>query len=492
MTDGQLTAPPASGASRPHLQVTCAIIEQHGLILAAQRGETMAMALKWEFPGGKIMAGESPEHCLRRELHEEMGLVVEVGPSLPPATHGYPECIVTLHPFVCRIVEGEVILHEHRAVVWFSIDQVPELDWAEADIPVLAHYRRWLTFTAPSSGSTPGGETEMTDTTHILAGDIGGTKTNLAIYADGDTSQALFQASFASRDYADLETMTAEFLDRYGLAVQRAAFGVAGPVLNGRAKITKLAWQVDAEAFKACFALAEVVVVNDLVATACGIAGLPASDLICLNQGTPSPHGPLAVIAPGTGLGEAMMFWDGQRYRAQPTEGGHALFSPATRQQLALADFVLARQGRAESFDLMASGRGLPLIYDFLRQDGTHSEPPWLAKALAEAEDPAPVITNAALHREPSDPLCLDSIRLLVEIIAVESANLALKTLSTGGLFIGGGIPPKLKDLFHERFMDSFVRPGPMQGILAAMPVHLITNAETALLGAARLGMGLA
>lgn len=332
----------------------------------------------------------------------------------------------------------------------------------------------------------------MTDATCILAGDIGGTKTNLAIYAHGDITQTLAKESFASRDYADLETMVAEFLERSRLSVQKAAFGVAGPVLNGRAKITKLTWTVDAKAVKERFDFSKVVVVNDLVATAYGIAGLPASDIVCLNKGDAIKYGPLAVIAPGTGLGEAMMFWDGQRYQAQPTEGGHGLFSPATRQQLALAEYLFSRGGGPETFDLMASGRGLPLIYDFLKQEGAHTEPLWLGQSLADAVDPSPVITSAALQPNSPDPLCYDSLQLLVEIIAVEAANLGLKTLSTGGLFIGGGIPPKILSVFEKVFMASFVRGGHMRSLLAAMPVHLVINPETALLGAALLAMGLA
>lgn len=330
----------------------------------------------------------------------------------------------------------------------------------------------------------------MADITRILAGDIGGTKTNLAVYADSDPSRPLAQASYASRDYEDLETMVAEFLKSCGYTVKRAAFGVAGPVLNGRAKITKLTWSVDAKAISERFSLDETEVVNDLVATAYGIGSLPASDFLCLNKGVPIEHGPLAVIAPGTGLGEAMMFWDGQRYQAQPTEGGHGLFSPATKQQLALAEFLFVRGG-AETFDLLASGRGLPLIYDFLKQSGVHPEPVWLAQALEEAVDPAPVITSAAYNPAQRDPLCCASLQLLVEIVAVEAANLALKTLSTGGLFIGGGIPPKLISVFQEVFMASFVRPGALQPLLAAMPVRLILNPETALLGAVRLALGL-
>lgn len=320
----------------------------------------------------------------------------------------------------------------------------------------------------------------------ILAGDIGGTKTNLAVFREGELQRPLAQATFASSDYADLEIMVGEFLAGSGLVVQRAAFGVAGPVLHGRAKITKLTWVVDQEVIRARFKLTEVIVVNDLVATAHGIAALTKDDLICLNRGEPDLHGPVAVIAPGTGLGEAMMFWDGARYQAHATEGGHGLFSPASRQHLALADFLFDRHG-AVSFDLIASGRGLPLIYDFLKHQGAHQEPDWLAEAL-RAGDPSPVITKAALDPGAPNPLCLDALRLLVEIIAVECRNLAFKSLSTGGLFIGGGIPPRIAPVFNDHFLEAFLGQGVLRGLLAAMPVQLITNPQTALLGAARLG----
>ena len=322
----------------------------------------------------------------------------------------------------------------------------------------------------------------------ILAGDIGGTKTNLAVFADGNPRKPLCEASFASIAYADLETMVAEFLGSCGLTVHRAAFGVAGPVIEGWAKVTKLSWLIKPEAIMKAFALSDVVVVNDLVSTAHGIAALADHDLICLNQGRAVKHGPLAVIAPGTGLGEALMFWDGSRYRAQPTEGGHALFSPASRQQLALADFLFDRVG-VVSFDLLASGRGLPLIYEFLKQTGVYAEPEWLAQELTIASDPASVISLAALEAEAAEPLCHAALQLFVEIIAVEAANLALKSLSTGGLFIGGGIPPRIVPIFRDGFLPAFIGQGVMRELLNAMPIHLITNPKTALLGAARLAM---
>jgi glucokinase len=322
----------------------------------------------------------------------------------------------------------------------------------------------------------------------LLAGDIGGTKTNLAVFDQGNPAHPLAEASFSSCGYDDLQTMISEFLTECGLAVGRAAFGVAGPVIEGRAKVTKLPWLIDSAAIRTAFHFSEVIVVNDLVATAYGVASLPDSDLLCLNQGRQVQHGPLAVIAPGTGLGEALMFWDGQCYVPQATEGGHALFSPANRQQLALATFLFERGG-AVSFDLLASGRGLPLIYDFLKQGDRYEEPGWLAKAMSVGGDPASVISNAALDSAIADPLCLATLQLFVEILAVESANLAFKTLSTGGIFIGGGIPPRISPVFRDFFVSAFVGQGPLRDLLAAMPIHLITNPRTALLGAARLGM---
>ena len=323
----------------------------------------------------------------------------------------------------------------------------------------------------------------MTETL-VLAGDVGGTKTNLAVFTSELGRPPLAQASFVSREHAGLEEMAAKFLSGAGLKVQRAAFGVAGPVFDGRAQLTKLSWGVDARAIKKALGLEAVTVVNDLVATAGGIEVLNDADLLNLNPAArPVERGPRAVIAPGTGLGEAMMFWDGQRYRAQATEGGHALFSPASREQLALAEFLFPTQG-AVSFDLLASGRGLPLLYEFIKERGGFPRSFWLDEA--GRDDLAPAITQAALDH--GNPLCLATLKLFVEILAVEARNLALKSLSTGGVFVGGGIPPRMPAIFRDAFRPAFVGPsGPMRELLAAMPVWLIANPHTALLGAARL-----
>lgn len=319
----------------------------------------------------------------------------------------------------------------------------------------------------------------------ILAGDIGGTKTNLAVFADDNDQQAVAEASFRSLDYPNLESMIAAFLAGRGLAVRRAAFGVAGPVIEGRARITKLPWVIEAAAIQRAFALDEVVLVNDLVATGYGLACLPPGELLCLQEGQAVGHGPQAVIAPGTGLGEALLFWDGQGYRPQATEGGHALFSPANQQQLALANFLFAKHGSLP-YDTLASGRGLPLLYAFLQEESHFQAPPGLTQAMAEG-DPAPLISQAALAADSPDPLCLATLRLFVEILAVEAANLAFKALSTGGLYLAGGIPPRMIAVFQEFFVPAFIGQRPLADLLAAMPIHLVTNPKTALLGAARL-----
>ncbi len=318
----------------------------------------------------------------------------------------------------------------------------------------------------------------------ILAGDVGGTKTNLAVFTSELERPPLAQASFVSREHAGLEEMAAKFLSGAGLKAQRAAFGVAGPVFAGRAQITKLSWGVDARAIKTALGLEAVTVVNDLVATAGGIEALDDADLLNLNPAArPEERGSRAVIAPGTGLGEAMMFWEGDGYRAQATEGGHALFSPASREQLALAEFLFPARG-AVSFDLLASGRGLPLLYEFIKETGGFPRSFWLDEAGGDAL--ASAITQAALGL--ANPLCLATLKLFVEILAVEARNLALKSLSTGGVFVGGGIPPRMPQIFRDAFRAAFVgSSGPMRELLAAMPVWLILNPYTALLGAARL-----
>ncbi|MFW8600549.1 glucokinase [Desulfobacterota bacterium M19] len=322
----------------------------------------------------------------------------------------------------------------------------------------------------------------------FLAGDIGGTKTNLAIFSSVQGIRApLTAVSYKSSDFDDFSLMLREFIAGSGLKVKAAAFGVAGPVTGGRAVITKLPWTIDAARLRDEFHIDKVVVVNDLLATARGISSLTAAELITLNSGREQAGAPRVVIAPGTGLGESFMIWENGAYRPCASEGGHSLFAPATALEDELLCY-LRRRYTVITNDMLCSGRGIPLLYKFLQQ-----RQPWpTAKespAILRAADPAPLIAEAALA-EPFSELCLAVMELFVSLLAAEAANLALKVLAAGGVFVGGGIPPRIMPLLSRCFMPAFTGGGVLRDFLADIPVRVIKNQQTALLGAASLLSG--
>jgi len=319
----------------------------------------------------------------------------------------------------------------------------------------------------------------------FLAGDIGGTKTNLSIFSPVQGIRApLAAVSYKSADYDNFSLMLREFLTEAGLKIKAAAFGVAGPVAGGRAVITKLPWIIDAACLQDEFGLDKVVVVNDLQATACGISSLTAAELVTLNPGREQAEAPRAVIAPGTGLGESFMFWENGAYRPRASEGGHSLFAPATAIEDELLCY-LRRRYTVITNDMLCSGRGIPLLYEFLQQRQS-----WPAAkesaAISRAADPAPLIAAAALAEPPSE-LCLAAMELFVSMLAAEAANLALKVLASGGVFVGGGIPPRIMPLLSRCFMPAFIGGGVLRDFLTDIPVRVIKNPQTALLGAAGL-----
>ncbi|MCL4560119.1 MAG: glucokinase [Chloroflexi bacterium] len=333
----------------------------------------------------------------------------------------------------------------------------------------------------------------------LLAGDIGGTKTTLAIYplestrepSQGSPRSPVDQATFPSGKYASLEAVVAEFLQRNRWRVERASFGVAGPVFHGRVQATNLPWLVDESTLSDQLG-APAKVLNDLEAIAYGLPYLNADDLITINPGSPEPHGGLAVIAPGTGLGEAFLVWDAQteRYLPHASEGGHADFAPATPLELELLDYLQPRLQHV-SYERVCSGIGIPNIYSFLRDTpSTHhyEEPEWLAAALAGADDPTRVIMEAAEARKAE--ICVATVELFASVLASEAGNLALKVLATGGVYLGGGIPPRiLPYLKPDKFLPVFSQKGRMTDLLLNVPVHVIRNPEVALFGAACYGM---
>lgn len=323
----------------------------------------------------------------------------------------------------------------------------------------------------------------------LLAGDIGGTKTALGVFSpDAGPRAPLAEASFPSPHYESLETLVREFLDQVNLPVDRASFGVAGPVVAGRARVTNLPWVIDEVRLREALHLSTVRLLNDLDAVAHAVPKLTTADLASLQAGEPASGGAIAVIAPGTGLGEAFLTWDGSRYRAHPSEGGHADFAPTGERELGLLRYLQTRFAHV-SYERVCSGLGLPNIYAYLKTTGDAEEPAWLAARLAAAEDPTPVIVNAALG-DPPCGLCVAALVMFVSILGAEAGNLALKVLATGGVYVGGGIPPRiLPALTGGRFLDAFRNKGRFADLLARVPVHVILTPKIGLLGAAVHGL---
>ena len=326
----------------------------------------------------------------------------------------------------------------------------------------------------------------------LLVGDIGGTKTELAVYASVTAlTTPVANELFPSKKYSGLEEIVREFLGKNKVAVDRAAFGVAGPIVDGKATITNLPWIIDSEKLKDDLQLKSVLLMNDLEAIASAVPFLPASDLATLNRGQSILNGPLAVIAPGTGLGEAFLTWGTQNYIAHRSEGGHADFGPLDELQVGLLRYLQPRLGHV-SYEWVCSGVGMPNIYAYLKDSNYAPEPSWLTEQLAQAKDPNAVITQAALNKTAPDPLCVATIKTFVSILAAEAGNLALKILSTGGLYIGGGMPRHiLPFLQEESFMKTFLDKGRLAEALKPMPVHVILNAKVGLQGAAYRGFAL-
>jgi len=320
----------------------------------------------------------------------------------------------------------------------------------------------------------------------LLAGDIGGTKTNLAVFSSETGWRKPFaEATYASINYTDLESLVREFLAQHDFTIDRASFGVAGPVVAGHASITNLPWMMDEQQLQQSLHIPSVHLMNDLDAIAHSVPHLDTQDLYVLNKGQAIPGGAVAIIAPGTGLGEAFLTWDGSQYKAHTSEGGHADFAPATSFQVELLRYLMVRFPHV-SFERLCSGKGIPNIYDYLKDSGYAEQPQWLAEQLAAAQDRSPVIVNNALDKENACELCVATLNTFVSILAAEASNLALKVLATGGVYIGGGIPPRiLSYLQNNQFMQAFTHKGRLTPLLTQMPVHLILNPKVALLGAA-------
>jgi glucokinase len=318
----------------------------------------------------------------------------------------------------------------------------------------------------------------------ILAGDIGGTHTRLALFdAKDGRMRILFEETFASREKTSLEAAIAEFLSLHPCDLTCASFGIAGPVRKGRCEATNLPWVVDTKTVAKQLRLKHVGLMNDLVANAFGVAALQPTDFVTLNKGVRNAQGNRAIISAGTGLGEAGLYWDGQTHHPFASEGGHVDFAPRNRLEMELLGYLLNHYRRV-SYERLVSGPGLLHVYQFLRDTGKAEEPPWLAEQLRHG-DPSPMISQLAIAGK--SPLCSQALDLFVSLYGAEAGNLALNLMATGGVYLGGGIAPKIISKLKESvFMNAFTTKGRLRPLLQDIPVRVIMNAKTALLGAAR------
>jgi glucokinase len=328
------------------------------------------------------------------------------------------------------------------------------------------------------------------DALKICCGDVGGTKTRLAVAEVSDEGvRLLIEAVYPSRSYLSFEELLHKFIDDHakGMSWERSCFGIAGPVRAGRCQATNLPWTVDAKLLSARLGDQEVALLNDLEAIGYGIRGLHDDDVFVLNEGYPDGEGNGAVIAAGTGLGEAGLYRHDRHFIPFATEGGHASFSPASELEFALLQYLAKDYGHV-SWERVVSGPGLVNIYQFLREYRCAEEPAALAEDMKRG-DPAAVISNAALSG--SSDLCIEALDMFIHLYGAEAGNQALKLMATGGLYIGGGIAPKiLTKLKDPAFMGAFCAKGRMAPLLAAMPVKVIINVHVSVFGPAIFAAG--
>jgi glucokinase len=294
------------------------------------------------------------------------------------------------------------------------------------------------------------------------------------------------QGVFPSREHRGLDEIVAKFVESQGTHPDVACFGVAGPVRNGRVETSNLPWTVEASRLANELNLPSAMLINDLEANAWGIACLKDEDLIVLNRVKGTPVGNQAVISAGTGLGEAGLYWDGKGYDIFASEGGHCDFAPRTELEIELLRYLTARFGHV-SFERIVSGPGLINVYRFLRDTHRAEEPAWLTDEISHG-DPAAVISRNAVAGKSA--LTVQALDLWISIYGAEAGNLALKLMATGGIFLGGGIAPKIAaKLSGPLFMQAFLGKGRLQALLESIPVKVITNDKIALFGAARYAM---
>jgi glucokinase len=294
-------------------------------------------------------------------------------------------------------------------------------------------------------------------------------------------------ARFANRDFASLLNIIKAYLEKTNIKPSLTSFGIAGPVNDGRVNVTNLPWTVDVQEISQILGDIPAYLLNDLEAIAYSIPTLQESDLTSIKAGGREEEGPIAVIAPGTGLGEAFLFWDGQRYRPIPSEGGHTDFAPATSLELELLTYLHTKMKHV-SYERVCSGLGIPNLYNFFRDTGKYPEPDWLHHKLAGQTDKTPTIMRVGM--EGTAEICVATLGMFMGILGSEAGNLVLQALATGGVYLGGGIPPRILNFLKGGpFLEAFTRKGRFSELLVQVPVDVIINDQAALFGAANHGL---
>jgi|SRR5579863_4444836 glucokinase len=319
----------------------------------------------------------------------------------------------------------------------------------------------------------------------ILVGDIGGTRTRLAAYqTEGSRLELAVQKNYESQEHQGLQEIVAQFVRMEQVPVHSACFGVAGPVRNGRSKISNLPWTIDAKELAAQLKLTSVGLLNDLEAYAYGVDALESKDFVTLSEGAEDTEGNRAVVSARTGLGMAGLYWDGYRHHPFACEGGHADFAPKDSVQVELLSYLQKKHGHI-SCERVLSGPGIRNIYDFLRDSGKAEEPAWLKEQLQAAHD-GPAFISKIAH-EGKAPICDQTLTLFFSIFGAETGNCALRYMTTGGIFIAGIIAAKnVEKMKDPAFLHAFLDKGRMESLLKDMPVKIIVNDDCGLIGAAR------
>lgn len=322
----------------------------------------------------------------------------------------------------------------------------------------------------------------------LIAGDIGGTHTRLALFSGPEkVREPAHRREYPSEKFPGLAEIIRQYLADVGEQPMAACFDVAGPVNDGSARLTNLPWVIEEAALARDLGLAQVSLINDLKAVAYAVPRLEENEVRVINQGRAVAGGPLAVLAPGTGLGEAFLIWNGTGYIACASEGGHADFAPTDALQSALREHLANKFGHV-SYEHVCAGSAIPGLYEFLKANEPNSESAGFAARLAAADDAAPPIVEAALADDAKNPLARATLDLYISVLGAEGGNLALKFLATGGVYLAGGMPPRiLRSLQDGRFMRAFTAKGRFAELLATIPVKVVM-AEAGLLGAALYG----